>query len=516
MHSDERPPDDVPRGEPSREALPPVDPPADRNRIDMIRDGAILFEPDGFRLVDPNGRRRAGLHAYESLTHVYGADRMLLIGTVEGLLTIRNSLFRDPEADPERVRRMLLERIGRRPHGARRLDELAEVDRLGARRTFSAVTWATIALCILGTAVQLRDPFFIEQVGSFVPDLFVRGEYWRAVTSHFIHGLSPTPAPLVLLFGNLPVLPMHLAINVGGLLVLGRLVERPLGAWRTAIVVAASGVGTIVGILFADHLEVIGASGLVSGFAGAILAMELAHPDALPSFWRLPRRFFIGAILLQFAVIDQVLSAHVAGGAHLGGFAGGFVSAWLLGRPSMDGLVPSPGLRAATLAAVALVTLGIVGAVPLTRHDMGALERHAVRLLNSPPAPNLYRHDNAAAWFIATEGGASDFGLDLAVALADRAVAETERADPGILDTLAEALFQSGNRLGALLTIDEAIRLVPHESYFLEQRRRFTGERAAEDRPPQPGLDLFRDFPFDNFDDDAPAPIDPEAPQLTI
>ncbi len=85
---------------------------------------------------------------------------------------------------------------------------------------------------------------------------------------------------------------------------------------------------------------------------------------------------------------------------------------------------------------------------------------------------------------------------------------------PGVLDTLAEALFQSGNRLGAILTIDEAIRLVPDDPYFSEQRRRFTGERAADDRPPPPGSPS----PSGSSDEEQQAPqlLDPEAPRLTI
>ena len=323
----------------------------------------------------------------------------------------------------------------------------------------------------------------VEQVGAFVPDLFARGEYWRAVTTHFLHGLPAGPASMP----YLPGLPIHLAVNVGGLIVLGPLVERPLGSARTAIVLGLSGVGTIVGILFAGHLEVIGASGLVSGLAGAILALEFHFPETLPAYWRLPRRLFVIAVILQFFVIDRLLSDYVAGGAHLGGFVGGYLAALWLGRPDLERAPASPRLRFATLSVVAIVVAGIVGAVPLARHDMGALERHAIRLLDSPESLHLFRHDNAAAWLIATEGGATPQDLTLAVALADRAVENTGRQLPGLLDTLAEALFQSGDRLGALVTIDEAIRLDPRERYFIEQRRRFTGERAENDRPPPPG-----------------------------
>jgi membrane associated rhomboid family serine protease len=430
-----------------------------------------------------------------------------------GLLKIRNRDFPDPEEGPKEVRRALLARLADRPDGQHWLEEMADVDRLGNRKAIGVVTWASVALCVLGTWFQLRDPM-VEQIGAFIPDLFARGEYWRAVTAHFIHGLSPAPPLIRFMIGDSAGLPFHLAINVGGLIVLGNLVERPLGSWRTAIILACGGIGTMLGIILAGHYEVIGASGLVSAFAGAILAIELNYPASLPSYWRLPRRLFIAAVVLQFFVIDQLLSNYVAGGAHLGGFTGGFLAAWLLGRPSFESLMPTSRLRLWTYFAIAVLILGVLGALPLTRHDMGALERHAVRLLDTPERVNLYRHENAAAWFIATDGGASPLGLELAVALADRAVVSTGGMHPGILDTLAEALFQSGNLLGALLTIDEAIRLMPNEVYFMEQRRRFTGERPADDRPPPPGSGPDGEPPFDeNFEIQ---PIDPDAPLLTI
>jgi len=498
---------------PAEESSLPWDDSSPNRRIGLTRGGAILLGPDGFRLVNARGHKGSTLHAYESMTHVYAADRMLLIGLTSGLLTIRNRDFPDPEAGPKEARRVLLARLADRPDGRHWIEEMAKVDRLGSRKTMGVVTWATVVLCVLGTWFQLRDPM-VEQIGAFIPDLFARGEYWRAVTAHFVHGLSPAPHLIRFLFGDGAGLPFHLAINVGGLFVLGNLVERPLGSWRTATVLACGGVGTMLGVVFAGHYEVIGASGLVSALAGAILAIEIHYPAALPSYWRLPRRFFITALVLQFFVIDQLLSDYVAGGAHLGGFAGGFLAAWLLGRPSIESLIPTLRLRFSTYCGVGLVILGILGALPLIRHEMAALERHALRLLNTPEKVNLYRHENAAAWFIATDGGASPLGLELAVALADRAVVSTGGMHPGILDTLAEALFQSGNRLGALLTIDEAIRLMPNEVYFTEQRRRFTGERPADDRPPPPGSGPDGEPPFDeNFE---LQPIDSDAPYLTI
>src|SRR5690606_30580450 len=76
--------------------------------------------------------------------------------------------------------------------------------------------------------------------------------------------------------------------------------------------------------------------------------------------------------------------------------------------------------------------------------------------------------------------------LEDALELAERAVRATRRRDPNLLDTLAEAQFRAGRPRAAVATIEEAIALAPHERYFREQRRRFLGERPADDRPPPP------------------------------
>jgi len=246
-----------------------------------------------------------------------------------------------------------------------------------------------------------------------------------------------------------------------------------------------------------------------------MLAMELHYSRWMPSFWRLPRRLFITVIVVQFFVIDQIFSGYLAGGAHLGGFVGGYLSTWFLGRPSLEALDPTPAQKLGSYSAAMLVVIGFVGAIPLARQDMGALERHGLRLMNTQSAIYLTDYENAAAWLIATEGGASEQGLEVAVALADRAVASTRRRNPNVLDTLAEALFQTGDQLGAVLTIEEAIRLQPREPYFFEQWRRFTGDRDPNDRPPPPpGLGVPGESP--PGDDFEPRSIDPDEPRMTI
>ncbi|MFK7898119.1 MAG: rhomboid family intramembrane serine protease [Myxococcota bacterium] len=485
--------------------------PGTHRRIRLVQGGAILLEPDGFRLIESRGMKRSPLHPYESITHVYSADRALLIGTPKGLLAVRESDFPEPDEGPEEARRLLLERLAGRPDGADSLSRMERVEALGDRNHRPYAIWGAVLLCLLGTAFQIRDPL-LEKIGAFMPDLFLRGELWRGMTAHFLHGL---PAPgLFGFFPSLPGLPVHLAVNVGGMLVLGHLVERPLGSWRTVLVLMGSGLGTLIGIMMKGHVEVIGASGLVSGLAGAMLALELHFPAALPCYWRLPRRLFIGVILLQFVIIDPFFWRFLAGGAHLGGFAGGYVAAWWLGSPSVEGLSATPRMRIGTYVSLVLVAFGLTSIIPLARREMPALERHAARLLNTPSAYHLYEHDNAAAWFISIGEEPTPYGLELAVALADRAVEMTGQLQAGILDTLAEALFQSGDRLGALITIDQAIRLRPDIPYFIEQRRRFSGERDPDDRPADPGTGEQGAPSFESPDD--VIPIDPSAPRITV
>lgn len=482
-------------------------------RIRLTRGGALVFEADGFRLIEPRGLRRSPLHPYASLTHICLAARALLIGTKSGLLVVRHSDFVDSEHGPAEARERLIERVAQARGGADQLRAMAQVEALSARKIRLWSMSFTVALCLVGTFFQLRDPL-IDQIGSFVPALFSRGEFWRGITAHFLHALPDESGLSESWIPGLRGLPIHLAINVAGLFVLGPLVERPLGSWRTAIVLVLGGVGTVAGILVAGHSEVIGSSGLVAALAGAILALELHYPASLPCDWRLPRRVFLVAVAVQFGIIDPLFRSYIAGGAHLGGFAGGYAAAWWLGAPELDSFPVPLRLRLAALGGLLSVAAGALGIVPLARHDPAALERHATRLLNTPPDVHLYPHENAAAWFIATEDADSSAGLELAIALADRAVVTTEHLHPGVLDTLAEALFQSGNRLGAILTIDEAIRLVPDDPYFSEQRRRFTGERAADDRPQPPGSPS----PSGSSDEEQQAPqlLDPEAPRLTI
>ena len=139
---------------------------------------------------------------------------------------------------------------------------------------------------------------------------------------------------------------------------------------------------------------------------------------------------------------------------------------------------PSPG-----------VSLSLLAPLPLLLRDGEALARHAQALLQTRDLPPFRYND--LAWRMATESQLSPDQAELAVVLAEYAVSETQRQNPDVLDTLAETLFVAGDKRSALAVIDEAIVLADGEAYFVEQRRRFTGERAADDRPEPPFAPWF-------------------------
>jgi hypothetical protein len=203
----------------------------------------------------------------------------------------------------------------------------------------------------------------------------------------------------------------------------------------------------------------------------------------------------------------------IAGAAHVGGFVTGyFVTGLLLG----DSLVRRPASRVAMGAAMALVLALLMStwaASTLVRRDDDALESHALRLLHARDAS--ITHDNDVAWLLVTEAQPTGIGLHVAAALAERAVERSGRSNPDLLDTLAEVLFASGDIYGALEVIDEAIDIAREEPYFREQRRRFTGERSADDRPPPPSRPGYR---LDGGEEDAPdsPAFDADAPEILL
>ena len=429
--------------------------------------GAIALHATGFR--HPRSRRAPieRFTSYADVTHVALGRRILQIGTRQGVFAIGCDAFGAPDG-AERFVRALLERIAAEPDGAVQLAQMAEVEETARHPAPQRVTQLLILACVGLFALQAWLGPGVHHAGFFNAPLATRGEPWRLITSTLLHSG-----------------PFHLGVNVIGLLVFGGLVERALGSARAVLIAGLAALGSTIAGLYADYEVMVGASGIVAGFAGALLWLEFRLPERLPAQWRLPRRLFVGVLLLEAAIelLAPSLVPAIAGAAHVGGFLAGGLAAALVAGPSLR----REALRPPVFVAVALV-LAVSGASIASAARLlfgsSAWESHAERLLNLDTAPVLILND--AAWLIATGATPTHRALEEARELAHRAVTETGRQDPNLLDTLAEVQFQSGDDEGAVETIDEAIALAPGVPYFEEQRRRFTGERDRNDRPAPP------------------------------
>jgi rhomboid protease GluP len=146
----------------------------------------------------------------------------------------------------------------------------------------------------------------IRAGGNYGP-LTLSGQYWRLVTTGFVHG-------------NL----MHLGFNMWCLWSLGQLSEKLFGSWITVAVYLLTGVGGAMLSIFWNpgRLE-IGASGAIFGIAGAILS-GIKFGNVAISSWQ---KRSITSSLIFFAGFNLFigLAPGIDNMCHIGGFATGLI-----------------------------------------------------------------------------------------------------------------------------------------------------------------------------------------------
>jgi membrane associated rhomboid family serine protease len=143
-------------------------------------------------------------------------------------------------------------------------------------------------------------------VGGLVPFLVTQqGEWWRVVTSGFIH-----------LSG------IHIAVNMYSLYVLGRFVESIAGSWKMALVYAISLVGSGLAVAYFSAPDIVsgGASGAIYGMFGALFAIGLKLGKPGMALMRANIGILIVNLIFTFAVPG------ISGWAHVGGLLLGFVA----------------------------------------------------------------------------------------------------------------------------------------------------------------------------------------------
>ena len=180
-------------------------------------------------------------------------------------------------------------------------------------------------------------------IGSPFTSGLADGEWWRLITSAFLHGSL-----------------IHLGMNMLVLWIVGAPVEQAIGRGRFLALYIVSGLaGSAGALLFSPDAITVGASGAIYGILGAALVLESQGSHVL------------GGQAFGLIVFNLVLTfaiPNISIGGHLGGLAGGALAMLALsrfgrthaiyGRPGLVGVV---GLIAVGLASVLVAYARVQG-----------------------------------------------------------------------------------------------------------------------------------------------------------
>lgn len=157
------------------------------------------------------------------------------------------------------------------------------------------------------------------------------GEWWRMVTSMFLHG------------GYL-----HLALNMYSLYYVGSILEIQIGRWQFLLLYFGSGIaGSAGAVLWSPYSPTVGASGAIFGILGALFILERRGSIATEGQ--------IAGLIVLNLVFTFALSSYISVGAHVGGLIGGVVLMWLFHRFHRSPALYTVGTTAAVIAASVVI-----------------------------------------------------------------------------------------------------------------------------------------------------------------
>ncbi len=236
-----------------------------------------------------------------------------------------------------------------------------ECTKSGAQRVYRpgdlvskpTLVYGVIGLCVAAFVAQLLTGEGdwargeVTNNGLLFGPLVGDGEYWRIVTSGFLHAGV-----------------IHLAFNMYALYIFGPAVQRAVGLAR-AIMIYAGGLfgGSAAVLLFNWDQATLGASGAVLGLAGGLAGILWSRGI------NITQTSLGGIFLLNLAL---PLFTNISFWGHFGGIAGGFIVAMAMatidkGQRSsplsmQENSGVSPALAVGGVLVVALAALGVLGA----------------------------------------------------------------------------------------------------------------------------------------------------------
>lgn len=186
-------------------------------------------------------------------------------------------------------------------------------------------TWTLLLACIvifvrfgLARATDDYGTNYLD-AGAATPALVATGQWWRLLTSNFVH------------FGFL-----HILMNGIGIYYLGPRLEFELGLKRYLILFIVTGTvgGAYANLLCDPYIPSAGASGGLFGMLGAYMALGIRSGQGLMEYFQTPAGRSMGSILLINLVFGLVVP-QISLAAHIGGFVAGLLLclyAYRLGR----------------------------------------------------------------------------------------------------------------------------------------------------------------------------------------
>ncbi len=190
-----------------------------------------------------------------------------------------------------------------------------------ARRA-PVTTLLLIAIAVV-YALQVVTGGQLTELGANYGPAVRAGEYWRLVTSMFLHGGL-----------------LHLAFNGWALFQLGALFELLLGSPRLLLVYFVTGLAGSLASAWLTQTPSVGASGAIFGLMGTLIAFLLRRRAALT-----PQGKAILMQLIAWAAINVFLGfsdPQIDNSAHLGGCAAGLLLGFIL--PARLQALPAPEL----------------------------------------------------------------------------------------------------------------------------------------------------------------------------
>lgn len=170
----------------------------------------------------------------------------------------------------------------------------------------NALIAANLAIFVVGIGSGLQTKSSVVFDGGLAGPLVASGEWYRLITSGFLHANA-----------------IHIGFNCFVLYQLGQLMEPVLGRARFALVYLVAMLSGSLGVLLLDPNAItVGASGAVFGLMGAAVA-------AMRSRGINPFQTGLGATIMLNLVITFSIPGISIGG-HVGGLIGGFVAGWIL------------------------------------------------------------------------------------------------------------------------------------------------------------------------------------------